>query len=54
MRRAFYCDALALSLDNPRFVAGISAGAMMLVTRNMIAAMAVGMLAFTVLRLVAA
>jgi branched-subunit amino acid transport protein len=43
--------ALALSLSNPKLVAGIAAGAIMLATRSMIAAMAVGMLAFTALRL---
>lgn len=44
---------LALSLGNPKLVAGVAAGVIMLTTRSMIAAMAVGMLAFTALRLVA-
>ena len=42
--------ALDLSLANPKLVAGIAAAATTLVTRSMIAAMAIGMLAFTVLR----
>jgi len=46
--------SLALSLSNPKLVAGLAAGAIMLGTRSMIAAMAVGMLAFTALRLLAA
>lgn len=46
--------SLALSLANPKLVAGIAAGAIMLGTRSMIAAIAVGMLAFTALRLFAA
>ncbi len=45
---------LALSLANPKLIAGFAAGAIMLATRSMIAAMAVGMLAFTALRLLAA
>ncbi len=45
--------SLALSLENPKLVAGLAAGALMLWTRSMIAAMAVGMLAFTALRLLA-
>ena len=45
--------SLALSLTNPKLVAGFAAGAVMLGTRSMIAAMAVGMLAFTALRLLA-
>jgi branched-subunit amino acid transport protein len=45
--------SLALSLTNPKLVAGFAAGAIMLGTRSMIAAMAVGMLAFTALRLLA-
>jgi branched-subunit amino acid transport protein len=43
--------SLALSLSNPKLIAGFAAGAIMLGTRSMIAAMAVGMLAFTALRL---
>jgi branched-subunit amino acid transport protein len=46
--------SLALSLANPKLVAGVAAGAVMLFTRSMIAAMAVGMAAFTALRLFAA
>ena len=46
--------ALALSLDNPKLLAGLAAAAIMVVTRNMIAAMTVGMLGFTALRLLAA
>jgi branched-subunit amino acid transport protein len=46
--------SLALSFANPKLVAGIAAGAIMLLTRNMIAAMGVGMLAFTALRLLPA
>lgn len=42
---------LALSLGNPKLVAGLAAAAVMLATRNMIAAMAIGMAAFTALRL---
>ena len=45
--------SLALSLTNPKLVAGFAAGAVMLGTRSMIAAMAVVMLAFTALRLLA-
>lgn len=50
---AFANAALDLSFGNPKLVAGIGAAVVMLVTRNMIAAMAVGMLAFTALRLLA-
>jgi len=46
--------SLALSLANPKLVAGLATGAIMLGTRSMVAAMAVGMLAFTALRLLAA
>lgn len=46
--------SLALSFANPKLVAGLAAGAIMLLTRSMIAAMGVGMLAFTALRLLAA
>lgn len=42
---------LDLSLASPKLVAGIVAAATTLVTRSMIAAMAIGMLVFTVLRL---
>lgn len=45
--------SLALSFANPKLVAGIAAGTVMVLTRSMIGAMAVGMLAFTVLRLLA-
>lgn len=41
---------LALSLANPKLMAGLAAGGVMLATRSMMAAMAVGMLAFTGLR----
>jgi branched-subunit amino acid transport protein len=43
--------AIAPSLFNPKLVAGLACGAMMLATRSMMASMAVGMLAFSVLRL---
>ena len=43
--------SLALSLGNPKLIAGLAAAAVMLATRNMIAAMTVGMLGFTALRL---
>jgi branched-subunit amino acid transport protein len=46
--------ALALSLANPKLLAGLAAAAIMLATRNMIVAMTVGMLGFTALRLFAA
>lgn len=46
--------ALDLSLGNLRLIAGISAGATMLATRSMIAAMVTGMAAFTLLRLLLA
>jgi branched-subunit amino acid transport protein len=46
--------SLALSLDNPRLVAGLAAAAVMLATRSMVASMVVGMLGFTALRLLAA
>ena len=45
--------SLELSLSNPKLVAGIGAAIVMVASRNMIAAMAVGMLAFTALRLLA-
>lgn len=45
--------SLALAFGNPKLVAGLAAGALMVWTRSMIAAMAVGMLAFTALRLLA-
>lgn len=44
---------LELSWANPKLVAGIGAAVVMVATRNMIASMAVGMLAFTALRLLA-
>lgn len=50
---AFAGGSVALSVANPKLVAGIGAAVVMLATRNMIAAMAVGMLAFTALRLLA-
>lgn len=46
--------ALALSVANPKLVAGVAAAAVMVVTRSMIAAMAVGMAGFWALRLLAA
>jgi branched-subunit amino acid transport protein len=51
---AFADGSLALSLANPKLVAGVAAGTVMLATRSMMAAMAMGMLAFTALRLLAA
>jgi branched-subunit amino acid transport protein len=42
---------LALSFANPKLVAGVAAAAVMVTTRNMIAAMAVGMAGFWLLRL---
>jgi branched-subunit amino acid transport protein len=50
---AFVHGSLALSLDNPRLMAGLAAGAVMLTTRSMIAAMGLGMLVFTGMRLLA-
>lgn len=44
---------LTLSFANPKLVAGVAAGAVVLTTRSMMTAMAVGMLAFTALRLLA-
>lgn len=41
---------LALSPANPKLVAGVAAAAVMVATRNMIAAMAVGMAGFWALR----
>ena len=41
---------LALSLANPKLMAGLAAGGVMLATRSMMAAMAVGMLVFAGLR----
>jgi len=46
--------SIALSFDNPRLVAGIAAAAVMLATRSMVAAMTVGMLGFTAMRVLAA
>lgn len=46
--------ALALSLDNPKLVAGIAAGAVVLGTRSMVLAMTLGMVVFTLLRFVLA
>jgi branched-subunit amino acid transport protein len=45
---------LALSLANPKLVAGAAAAVVMVASRNMIAAMGVGMAVFTALRLLAA
>ena len=44
---------VAVSFANPKLVAGVAAGAVVLTTRSMITAMTVGMLAFTALRLLA-
>ena len=41
-----------LALGSPKLIAGVGAALAMLATRNMIVAMAVGMVAFTALRLV--
>ena len=46
--------SLELSFSNPKLVGGVGAAIVMVATRNMIAAMTVGMLAFTALRLFAA
>ena len=46
-------DAIDVSFGNPRLIAGIAAAATILATRSMIAAMVIGMAAFTLLRLVA-
>ncbi|MGZ8981217.1 MAG: AzlD domain-containing protein [Burkholderiaceae bacterium] len=51
---ALASGSLELSFSNPKLVAGIGAAVVMVATRNMVAAMAVGMLAFTALRLLAA
>jgi branched-subunit amino acid transport protein len=48
---AFANGSLALSFDNPKLLAGVAAAVVMVVTRNMIAAMAVGMAGFWLLRL---
>lgn len=45
---------LNLSLANPKLAAGLAAAAIALTTRSMIAAMAIGMLIFTVLRTLSA
>ncbi len=42
--------ALDVSLANPKLIAGIAAAIVTLMTRSMIAAMAIGMLLFTVLK----
>jgi len=42
--------ALDVSLANPKLIAGIAAAVITLTTRSMIAAMAIGMLLFTVLK----
>ena len=46
--------SIALTLSTPKLVGGIACGVMMLMTRSMMAAMALGMLAFTALRLLPA
>ncbi len=46
--------SVALSLTNPKLVAGVACAVLMVVTRSMVAAMAAGMLAFTALRLLLA
>lgn len=43
--------ALDASLTNPKLVAGVAAGASMLITRNVIATIGIGMAVFTLLRL---
>jgi branched-subunit amino acid transport protein len=43
--------ALDLSISNPKLIAGIAAAAIILVTRSMIATIVLGMLVFTVFRL---
>lgn len=45
--------ALDVSIANPKLVAGLAAAVITLTTRSMIAAMAIGMLVFTVMRQVA-
>jgi len=42
--------AFDLSITNPKLVGGLAAAAITLTTRSMIAAMAIGMLVFTVIR----
>jgi branched-subunit amino acid transport protein len=49
---AFANGTLALSLANPKLVAGVAAAVVMIASRNMIVAMGVGMAAFTALRLI--
>jgi branched-subunit amino acid transport protein len=44
---------LNLSLTSPRLLAGVAAAAIMLTMRSMLAAMVVGMLAYSALRMVA-
>jgi branched-subunit amino acid transport protein len=44
--------ALDVSLSNPKLIAGIAASAITLATRKMIAAILIGMLVFSLLRLV--
>ena len=43
--------ALDLSITNPKLVAGVVAAVVTVTTRSVIAAMAIGMLAFTLMRL---
>jgi branched-subunit amino acid transport protein len=45
---------LALSMANPRLLSGVAAGVIVLATRNMVLAMAIGMAVFGALRLIAA
>ena len=45
--------AFDLSMMNPRLVAGIAAGVIILATRSMIVTIVLGMLAFTAIRLIA-
>lgn len=42
--------ALSMSITNPKLVAGLAAAVITLTTRSMIAAMAIGMLVFTLMR----
>ena len=49
----FTQGAIDVALGNPRLMAGIAAAATILATRSMIAAIVIGMAAFTLLRLVA-
>ena len=42
--------SLAIAFDNPKLVSGLAAGAVMVATRSMLAAMGIGMAAYTLLR----